>query len=55
MFAISITICEIFAKQIIKCKSFDLENEVQDQGVEERDLRHAIGNVRIHIGVFSEF
>ena len=34
---------------------FDLESEGQGQRVEERDLRHSAGNVRIHIGEFSEF
>ena len=45
-------VCSIsyrFTKQE-KCQNFDLENEGQGQGVEERDLRHLIGNSEIHIG-----
>ena len=35
---------------------FDLENEGQGRGVEERNLRHSIGNVRINIGeLFHNF
>ena len=51
MFALSLTICEIFTK-IIKYQSFDLENEGQGQEVEERNLRHSTGNIRLHIGEF---
>ena len=55
MFAISLTVYEIFAKHE-KCKNFDLEIEGQGQKVEERDLRHSTESVRIHIGdFFSEF
>ena len=36
-----------------KIQNFDLENE--GQGIEERDLRHSTGNVRIHVGDFLEF
>ena len=46
MFALSLINGEIFAK-LIKCKSFDVENEGQGQGLEEQDLRHSAGNVRI--------
>ena len=53
MFVLSLTICEIFAKQE-KCKNFDLENE--GEGVEERDLGLSTGNVRFHIAYsFSDF
>ena len=33
---------------------FDFENEGQYEGVEERNLNHSIGNVRIHIGDFFQ-
>ena len=46
MFALSLTICEKFVK------SFNIENE--GQGVEERNLRHSTGNVRIHTGDFFQ-
>ena len=36
IFAISHTVCKIFAKQE-KWQNFDLENEDKDQGVEEQD------------------
>ena len=51
MFALSLSIYEIFANQIKRHK-FDLENEDQDQGGEKRDLRNLAGNVRFHIGDF---
>ena len=55
MFALSLTVCEIFSKQE-KCQNCDLENECQGQGVEERDLRHSTGNLRMHIrDIFLEF
>ena len=41
MFALSLTVCEIFGKQE-KCQNCGVENEGQDQRVEERDLRHSI-------------
>ena len=37
MFAISLNICETFAK-VEKSQNFDLQNEGQGYGVEERDL-----------------
>ena len=46
MFALSLTVCEIFAK-LEKCQNIELKNEDQDQGVEE--LRHSTVNVRFHI------
>ena len=46
--AISFAVCAIFTKQE-KCRTFNLENEGQGQGVEEWDLRHSTRNVRIHI------
>ena len=49
MFALSITVYEIFAYQI-KRQTFNLENESQAQGEEERDLRHSTGNLRFLIG-----
>ena len=52
MLAPSLTICEIFTNDE-KCQKFDLENEGQEQ-VDERDLRHSTGNVRIHRGDFSK-
>ena len=52
MFTISLTVYEIFAKHE-KCKKL-LENECQGQKVEERDLRHSTGSVRIHIGDFFQ-
>ena len=51
MFAPSLTVCEIFAKQ-----NFELENEDQDPGAEVQDLCHYTGNVRIHMnGSFQNF
>ena len=44
MFAISLTVDDIFANQI-KCPMFDLENEGQGQRGEKSDLRHSTGNV----------
>ena len=38
--------------KMIKCQNVDLEIEGQDQGVEERDLRHSAGSARIHIVYF---
>ena len=49
MFALSLTVYEIVSNQEI-CQKFDLENEGEVQGVEERDLRHSTRNVGIHIG-----
>ena len=51
IFAISLTVCEIFAQQE-KCQNSDFENDSQGQGVEELDLRHSTGHVRFHIGEF---
>ena len=51
MFALSLTICEVFAKQE-KCQNFDLENEDQGQGGEKRDLQHLTTNVRLHTSDF---
>ena len=48
IFAPSLTVCEVFAKQE-KFLNFDFENEGQGQGVEERNLHRSTGNVRIHI------
>ena len=48
MFALSLTIYEISAKQI-KRQNFETEYEGQGQGVENRDLRHSTGNVRIYV------
>ena len=48
MFALSLTIYEISAKQI-KCQNFDLEYEGQAKGVEKCHLRHSTGNVRIYV------
>ena len=54
MFALSLTICKIFAET--KRKKFDLTNEGQGQGVEKRDLRQSAGKVRFDVGdFFSEF
>ena len=49
MFAPSLTVCEIFAKQD-KCQNFDLENE--SHAVKGRDWCHSTGNIRIHITYF---
>ena len=49
MLALSLTICEIFAK-ILQCQSFDLEDEGHGQGVEELGW-----NVRFYIAVFFLF
>ena len=46
MFALSLTICEIFAK-MLKCKSVNLENEDQGQRLDERDLRSSTGKCSI--------
>ena len=40
------TVCKIFAKHE-QCQNFDLENEDKGQGVEEQNLSHSSGNVRI--------
>ena len=48
----SLTVCEIFAKQE-KCQTFNLDNKVQGQRVEERDLRHSTENVGMHTGDLS--
>ena len=53
MCALSLTVCEIIAKQE-KCQNFDLENECQGKRVEERDLRHSTGYVGIHISDFFQ-
>ena len=53
IFVLSVTIWEIFTKQE-KFQNFSLENEAQDQGAEERDLRHSAGNVRLHIDEFLQ-
>ena len=45
MFALSLTVCEKKANTLI-------DSEDQSEKVEERDLRHATGNVRIHVGDF---
>ena len=47
MFALYLTVCKILDKQE-KCQKFDFENEGQDHGVGDRDLRHLTGNVRVH-------
>ena len=55
MFASSLTIYKIFAKQI-KYQKFDLEKEDRDQVDEKEDLRHSTENVLLRIGDFvSEF
>ena len=48
VFALSLTVCEICAKQQ-KCRKFDLENEDQSHRLEERDLHHSTGNVEVHV------
>ena len=54
MFALSLTIYKIL--QVMKnAKNFDLENECQGQGVEEWDLHHSTGNIRIYTREFSIF
>ena len=52
MNTISLKVCEIFAKQG-RYQNFDLE--IEGQEVEERDLCHSSGNVRIHISDFFIF
>ena len=53
MFAISLTVFEIFAKQD-KCRNFHFEND--DQGIEEKDLCHSTKGLKIRIGeLLSEF
>ena len=54
MFALSLTVYEIFAKQE-KCQNFNLENEGQGQGVEKWDLRYSTRRIPSHIGEFAEF
>ena len=49
MFALSLTVNEIFANQI-KCKTFDLDNEGQGQEGEKLELRRFTGNVRFYMG-----
>ena len=49
MFAVTLTICEIFAK-LISYQKFNIENE--GQGGEKLDLYHLARNVRFHIGEF---
>ena len=44
MLAQFLTVCEIFARQE-KSENFNFDNEVQDQGVDERDVRLSAGNV----------
>ena len=51
MFALSLTVCEIFANYE-KCQKFDLENLGLGQGIAELDLGQSTGNVGIHIGIF---
>ena len=51
MFILSLVICKIFAK-IIKCRKFLPWKWRSREEVEERDLRHSTGNVRVHIGDF---
>ena len=51
MFALSLTIYEIFFKQL-KCQKFDPENVGQDVGGE--NLRHSTENVRFIIGDFFQ-
>ena len=50
-FALSLTICEIFAK-LIECN--EGQGQDQGQGGEKRDLRHSTRNVLFHTGDFSE-
>ena len=52
MFALSLTISEIFAFQI-KCQNFDLE--IEGQGAANWDLWHSIGNVWFHRWIFQNF
>ena len=47
IFVLALTICEIFTKQE-KCQNFDLIKN-DGQGIEQQDLCHLTGNVRIHI------
>ena len=54
MFALSLTVCEVFAKQE-KFANFDLENEDQGQGGEKRDLQHSTRKVRFHTSEFVLF
>ena len=54
MFALSHHLRDI-KKIKIKYQKFDLENEGQDQREEKLDLRYSTGNVRFHMGDFSEF
>ena len=54
MFALSLTIYEIFANQE-KLQNLDLENEGQDQEVEERNLWHSIECSNPSRWISSEF
>ena len=51
MFALCLTMCEIFTK-VIKCQQFYLEIEGQGEGEEKLDLHHSIRNARFYIGEF---
>ena len=50
MLALSLTFA--IYSQNKKCQKFDFVNAGQGQGLEKRDLRHSIVNVRFHIGDF---
>ena len=54
MFALSLTIYEIFANQK-KCQNFDLETEGRGQGREKLVLRHTTRNNRFYVGDFLKF
>ena len=56
MFALSLIVYKIFSKQE-KFPKCDLQNEGQGHRVQEWNMHHSTGNVRIHIGdfYFSEF
>ena len=52
VYSISHRLRNILKKREKKCQNFDLENEDQGQGVEERDLHYSTGNIRFQIGYF---
>ena len=54
LFVLSGNVYNILALQI-KCQKFNPESECQIQGGEERDLRYAHDNIRIHTDVFQNF
>ena len=53
MFALSLTICEIFRK-VIKEQEYDLQNEGQFWRGRKRDLRHSTRCVLFHMREFFE-